>query len=235
MNPVIKIAAMVVGGAGLFLGSLVGFSRMNGVPWHKVPLVGSAFPPPPEIEQPPQEPSVAPAPTPVVPPKLEAQTAGLGVLDVFRLDAPWNATQIEELVTDLKASKLELDKRLADIEKREAKLDARATLLDEQYAVVKGLRAELDRWKGELELQAAELENAKRQKNARDQAGWEQVAKLFEKGDATELGARLKTYEAQDAAKILAKLKPARAQEILNTLSGEEWKDFAEAYRLSVK
>ena len=235
MKQLIKSIGMAVGGAGLFLGAMVGFARMQGVAWHELPIVGSAFPVPPKIELRPEQPLPQAAATKAAPPKLEAQTASLGVLDVFRIDSPWTAAQIDELVNDLKTSKLDLEKRLADAADREAKLDARAIMLDEQYTVLKDLRREMERWKSELELQAAELESSKKAKTARDDLGWDQVAKLFEKGDAAELSARLKTYAPEEAAKILAKLKPTRAQEILNSLNGDEWKEFAEAYRLHTK
>jgi flagellar motility protein MotE (MotC chaperone) len=235
MNTAIKSVAFALGGSTLFVGSMVGFARMQGAEWHELPLLGRAFPSPPAQETSPVAPIQSPEPTTPTPPKLEARTAQLGVLDVFRIESPWTAAEIDQFVSEMKARKLELEQRLQALDAREQKLDHRSKLLDEQYAVLKDLRAELERWKAELEQRAAEIENAKQAKDSRDEAGWAQLAKLFEKGDPAELSTRLRSYSPPEAAKILARLKPARAQELLNGLSGAEWKEYADAYRQGAK
>jgi hypothetical protein len=233
MNPLLKKAAFALGGALLFATLFVVFSLVMGVPRHELAVVGSLFPSPEEAEDGGQATEAASDPRPVQrPPRPGAATAGLGVLDVFRLEAPFSTQELEKLVAELKTRRRELERRLEELDQREQRIVERSQFLDEQYQTLQTLRSGLEEWEAELEQRQIEVERDEAAERQREDEGWAQLARVFSEGDASEQGTKLTSYTPQEAARILHALKPARAKELLDALTGQQWKEYAEAYRL---
>ena len=224
-----KIALIAGGSLGAFVIAFTGFSLMLGTPPHEIAVMGSLFPTPTVEDE--AETSVARV-SEEEPPRPRVRNAGLGVLDVFRIDSPYSTSELDRLVKDVKRKLGELDQRHRESERREGELDERASFLDDQYATLQELRSGFESWEGELNLRQAEVERDESAREAREDASWRRLSKLFEKGDSREQASRLKGYEPEDAALILSQLKPARAQELLDGLPEADWQDYAEAYRL---
>jgi len=224
-----KIALFASGALGAFTVAFTGFSLMLGIPPHEIGLVGAMFPAP-EVEEAPEQP-VAQAPVESTP-RPRVRNAGLGVLDVFRIDSPYSTAELDGLAKDVKRKLGELDQRLRESAEREEELDQRALFLDEQYATLQELRSGLEGWETELDQRQAEVERDELARNEREDQSWQRLSKLFEKGDASEQASRLKGYDPEDAALILSRLKPTRAQELLEGLPEADWQIYAEAYRL---
>jgi hypothetical protein len=228
VNKKVKIAWGVAAGLTLFAGAFVGFALMLGVPLSKVFSIaretdgegrtatvdGNSLEP--ALEKQPAEP---------------ARPAGLGLLDVFQIQAPFSGDELQRLADELKRKLRELDLQRTALTEHEQRVVRRAELLDEQYAELQSLRARLDEWNSELAQRQAEVERDESARSARDQASWAALGKLFADGDAAELGERLASYPPEEAAKVLHTLKPARAKELLDGLAADKWKDYAEAYR----
>jgi hypothetical protein len=229
MNKGVKIGLMAGGGLLGFTFAYVAFALVLGVQPHEIPLVGKAFPAPAQ-EQPA---SVAPAPAPAAEPKLRIETASLGLLDVFQIEAPYSSKELEQLVGDLKRKSKEYDERLAELGDRERRAAERAEFLDDQYAQLQRLRTGLEEWESELEQRQVEVQRDERTRVEREAESWAKLGKLFSEGDAAEQGKRLAAYTPDQAARILQSMKPARAKELLDNVGADKWKEFADAYRLA--
>ena len=225
MKKLLRIAALTAGALTLFSVAFLAFAWSRAAGPHELPVVGTLFPEP--VAEQGQEPLV------VAPPVQRpiASQAGLGLLDVFRVDSPLDKNALATLASDLKARLNALDAREAEQALAEQRLAERAQFLDEQLATINSLRTELERWQTELEQRQAEVLRDEGAKAERDAASWERMAKLFEKGEAPALAAKLGGYPPAEAALILRQLKPERARELLEGLGGESWKDYWDAYR----
>jgi hypothetical protein len=230
MKKALKILSLAAGAAGLFAAAFFGFGLLRGGSAHALPLVGALFPAPPG-EEAAQSEAKAEAPAPAPPPPKQA---GLGLLDVFLLESPMAAEEIQELARALKEQRAQLEQRSGELDEREERLDERALFMDEQSLALAQMRAELERWQGELEQRQAELERSEAVQGERDAASWQRMAKLFEKGEAASLARRLESWTPAEAAQLLVHLKPDRVRELLEALGGESWKDYWEAYRAAV-
>lgn len=227
MKKLLVPAALLTGALALFAVAFLGFAWMRADGPHELPLIGGLFPVPEEESAPASE--VADAPRPAAP---AAERAGLGLLDVFRVESSMSKEELSTLTTALKSRLAALDAREAELERGEARLAERSQLLDEQLATIGSLRTELERWQTELEARAAEVQRDEKAAQERDTASWSKLSKLFEKGDTASLAAKLAGYPPADAARVLVGLKPDRARELLEKIGGESWKDYWDAYRL---
>jgi len=229
MKKLLVPAALLVGAAALFTVAFLGFAWMRADGPHQLPLIGGFFPEPEAGLEDEPELVVAPRPRPEA-----AEQAGLGLLDVFRIDSPIAKEELATLASTLKTRLAALDAREAELGHAEARLAERSALLDEQLATINDLRTELERWQTELEARAAEVRRDEAAAAERDGESWSKLSKLFEKGDAASLAAKLGGYAPEQAAKVLVGLKPDRARELLEKLGGENWKDYWDAYRVAL-
>ncbi len=233
MNKGLKIGLIAGGGALAFTFAYVAFALVLGVQPHQIPLVGKAFPAPPETpaESTPtvaeDEPKSAPQPA------QGAQVAGIGLLDVFQIESPYSGQELETLVSDLKRKSKEFDQRLSELSERERRTAERSEFLDEQYAQLQRLRTGLEEWENELEQRQAEVKRDEKARVEREEESWAKLGKLFAEGDAAEQGKRLAAYTPEQAARILVTMKPARAKELLDSVGADKWKEFADAYRMA--
>lgn len=227
MNKTLKLALIGAGAALGFAGAFVGFSRMLGAGWHEIAVVGALFPEPPAPEDEREhEPAV------IIRHEPAARPAGIGVLDIFQLESPFTASELEELAGMLETKLAEVDQRLQEVAEREQRADDRSAFLDEQYATLNTLRTGLETWENDLRQRELDVERDEAARAEREAESWTRLAKLFEKGDAAEQSQRLLSYTPEEAASILFRLKPTRAQELLDQLEGDAWKQYAEAYRV---
>ena len=232
MNKNAKIGLYAGGGLLGFGLAYIAFALMLGVQPHDIPVAGAIFPKPPDAAQ--KEESPAPQePTSVSEPRRGStkEPARAGLLDVFQIESPYSASELESLVAELKRKSKELDQRSTELSERERRAEERSEFLDEQYAELQRLRNGLEQWESELELRQNEVENGEKARVERERSGWATLGKLFSEGDAAEQGKRLAQYAPEDAAKILQTLKPARAKELLDNVGGDKWKEYAEAFR----
>ncbi len=233
MNKGLKIG-LIAGGCALgFTFAYVAFALVLGVQPYQIPLVGKAFPPPPESPaQPPS--SVANNASGTTPRQApSAQVAGVGLLDVFQIESPYSGRELELLVSDLKRKSKEFDQRLGELAERERRSIERSEFLDEQYAQLQRLRTGLEEWESELQQRQAEVKRDEKARVEREVESWAKLGKLFAEGDAAEQGKRLATYTPEQAARILVTMKPSRAKDLLDNVGADKWKEFADAYRMA--
>jgi hypothetical protein len=232
MKKPLQILSLAAAALGLFAAAFFGFGLVRGGSAHALPLIGGWFPAPAGEEESAQvEPSHGANEAPVPSPPKQA---GLGLLDVFVLESPMAAEEIQDLARALKEQRAQVEQRSGELDEREERLDERALFMDEQSAALAEMRAELERWQGELETRQAELERGEAVHSEKDAASWQRMAKLFEKGEASALARRLEAWTPAEAAQLLMHLKPDRVRELLEALGGETWKDYWEAYRAAV-
>jgi flagellar motility protein MotE (MotC chaperone) len=163
-----------------------------------------------------------------------AHSAGLGVLAAFSLEAPYRAEELEELVNALRAERLELDAREAELADREGWMRERQAQVTAQIETLQELRAALDTKQRELELREAEVKGQEdTAANART-AHLGEMARLFESGEPEELAPRLVQFTPEEAGRMLRALSPERAVELLNALPSEQWKAYSESYGRTV-
>jgi flagellar motility protein MotE (MotC chaperone) len=190
---------------------------------------------------------VAAAPQPaVVPPTQPAARpparAGLGVLSAFSLDSPLSASQLAQLVDDLRTARAALQTEEKALAARQRDADARALLLDERERQIEDRMADLDEIKSELlarelEVRRLETEMAARQSApvdalppGADPTALAALAGLFQTGKPDELSKRLLQLSPAEAAPVLRALSDERAAQILNALPTDKWKGYATAY-----
>lgn len=231
MNKGLKIGLIAGGGLLAFSFAYVTFALVLGVQPHEIPLVGKVFPAPAEPEKAKEETATtAAAPSE---PKPTAQTASVGLLDVFQVESPYSAKELETLVADLKRKSKEFDQRMLELGERERRAAERSEFLDEQYAQLQRLRTGLEEWENELEQRQAEVQRNEKARAEREAESWAKLGKLFAEGDAADQGKKLANYTPEQAARILVTMKPARAKELLDNVGADKWKEFADAYRMA--
>lgn len=231
MKKGLKIGLIAGGGLLAFSFAYVTFALVLGVQPHEIPLVGKAFPAPVEPEKAKDEtPTPAAAPNA---PKTAPQTASVGLLDVFQVESPYTAKELETLVADLKRKSKEFDQRMLELGERERRAAERSEFLDEQYAQLQRLRTGLEEWENELEQRQAEVQRNEKARAEREAESWAKLGKLFAEGDPADQGKKLAAYTPEQAARILVTMKPARAKELLDNVGADKWKEFADAYRMA--
>lgn len=231
MKKGLKIGLIAGGGLLAFSFAYVTFALVLGVQPHEIPLVGKAFPAPVEPEKAKDEtPTPAAAPSE---PKTAPQTASVGLLDVFQVESPYTAKELETLVADLKRKSKEFDQRMLELGERERRAAERSEFLDEQYAQLQRLRTGLEEWENELEQRQAEVRRNEKARAEREAESWAKLGKLFAEGDPADQGKKLAAYTPEQAARILVTMKPARAKELLDNVGADKWKEFADAYRMA--
>jgi len=231
------IAAATLAGAGLFVGSYIGFGAAVGAPLNELVLVGALFP---ELEQEvivgrPEEPE-EPERTPdevrrEVMEKLRAPKRTASIVDLISVPAPYSTGELKALVTELEKGLDQLELRERAAAEREKELERRQAKLDEDYATLVRLQQSMDEWASELRQREAELD---RDSGALDEEATlirKRIGELFQDGDPEELVPRLTLFQPDEAAAVLATLPANRANELLNALQDNaDWKDYAEAY-----
>lgn len=241
----LELALLGIGGTSLFAVCFVGFASVAGVPMHTLPVVGGLYDAPEVIEEGPVEVPVDPTNPDELAPKPDFGPADRAVIsDAIATLGSWTLPppfEIEELVRLTE----EVRQAREDNERREQLLDSRELQLEEEYDRLQKRVLEIDEMRKDLEAREESL--------ARDRAGIEQLATelerpdlvrdenedrellrkalLFKDGDAETAAERLTAYPAAEAALILHKLgDDTRAIAILNALTGDQWKEYVDAY-----
>lgn len=227
MNTALKLLLVGVGSVSLFTVSFVGAALLQGAGLHELPMVGSLFHPPPV--EPDEDAPADPAP-PAPPLDAVPARAGIGLLDVFRIDGPLDPKELRALADDLKRKRALAEQRLAELDEREQRLGERVEFLDEQFQSLQSLRSSLESWELELEARQEEVDRDETAQSEREAVSWQRMAKLFEKGEAETLAFKLQAYTPAEAARILSRLKPDRARALLEALTTDGWKDYWDAY-----
>ena len=234
MNKSLELAAMALGGLSLFAVCFLGFAAMAGVPLHEVAVIGSLFPAPEEEGGTPS-PTTAelgfPSPTP---PQDTSDTdpgiSSRGVAGGWMTESPFSHEELKDLADSLKLKKLELDQGLDDLARREAEADAREASIAEQFTSLENLRTSLEEYGAELNLRASEVARDESAAEERDDERWANLAKLFSEQPVEDAVKRIQAYPAEEATRILLHLEDDTASEILNSLSGDAFLEYAEAY-----
>jgi len=229
MNRLLEILAMALGGCSLFAVCFLGFASMAGVPMHEVAVVGRFFP---EPEAPPAEHAVVESsPADQGPPTdQEVLATSLGALGAWSLTPPFTAQELKGLADELKLKRLQLEQGIRDQNERAKELDARESMLMEQFQALEDLRARLEAFEQELLVRSEEVARGEAAASVQEDRKWKNLADLFGGLDAEEAGRRLTAYPPAEATKILLRLEEDLALEVLNTLTGDRYLEYAEAW-----
>jgi hypothetical protein len=244
MKP-LRIPSMLLFGALVLFGSaFAGFAHLRGVPAQELPVLGALFRTP---AKPPRE-GMIPAPVKIaVTPRVESSAmqnplplpprrapSKTSVLDVFKLESPFTAAQLRELVETLRQRERQAEDRLDAAARKESQLAEREVALQDQQRRLLEMRAQLERMQSDLRTESAVLAQQLLQHRAIEDEAWRTRGRLFEEGEPELLAPRLATYAPEEAAQVLATLEPDRARDLLDALPAARWRDFAEAYALRV-
>jgi flagellar motility protein MotE (MotC chaperone) len=232
INKLLEYAAYAVGGVSLFLASLLVFALAAGVPAHDVALVGGFFPEPPAPQGTSnKEPGSEPARPKIQAKSLEDVVAStLGRLPGQTVTSPFDDSELETLVGDLKRLKLQYERELESVTKRGAEISEREASLDERAGLLQDLMAQLDQREGELALREEEVQRDESVAEENDAARWVKIAKVFAEGDATKMAGRLKLYGPEDGARILSNLEEDQRKALLDALPDSDFLEFNNAY-----
>jgi flagellar motility protein MotE (MotC chaperone) len=232
MNRILEILAMTLGGFSLFAVCFLGFASMAGVAPHELSVVGRFFPQPDPhpaeelvvdlTDEPPLE----------APPETDGEVlaTSLGVLGAWSLAPPFTAEELKGLADELKLKRMQLNRSLEDQSARERDLDGREAMLLEQFQALEDLRARLEASEQELLLRAEAVAQDETAAGEQEQRKWKKLAALFGALTAEEAGRKLTAYPPAEATEILVRLDQDLALEILNTLTGDRYLEYAEAW-----
>jgi len=232
INKILEYVAFAVGGVSLFLASLLVFALAAGVPAHEVAVIGGLFPePPPQAESTEKAAGDAPARPKIQAKSLEDVIAStLSRLPAQTGASPYDASELETLVGDLKRLKLQYDTDLAALEKRESSTAERDAAIAEQAQLLQDLMAQLDQREGELALREEELKRDENVATENENARWASIAKVFASGDPKKYAARLSKYTPEEAAHILINLDEKKQTALLDLLPEAQFADFLSAF-----
>ena len=232
------IAAVTLGGAGLFVGSYIGFGAAVGAPLHELAVVGGLFPEPEgsviiggdEDEEPDPEPDPDMHRRKILE-KLTAPKHTASIVDLVTVPAPYSTDELKTLVDELGDGIDRLELRERQAREREQEIERRQAKLDEDYATLIRLQQSMDDWASELRQREVDLNRATAVRDEKTREVRSRIGEAFLTGDPEELVPRLNLFEPAEAAGILITLPPKRANELLNALSDNaSWKDYVEAY-----
>lgn len=234
MNKSLELAAMALGGLSLFAVCFLGFAAMAGVPLHEVAVVGKVFPAPEEDGAEP-DPTTAelsfPSPSPPQDePGDDPAVSTRGVAGGWITESPFSHEELKDLADSLKLKKLELDQGLEELARREREAEAREASIAEQFASLESLRTSLEELGADLNLRAQEVARDESAAAERDDERWSNLARLFAEQPVEDAVKRIQAYPASEATRILLHLEDAVASEILNSITGDAFIEYAEAY-----
>jgi flagellar motility protein MotE (MotC chaperone) len=232
MNRMLEILAMTLGGFSLFAVCFLGFASMAGVAPHELSVVGRFFPQPdPEPEEE-QLVDLVDAPPEATPPKSgsEVLAASLGVLGAWSLTPPFSGEELKGLADELKLKRLQLNRSLEDQNARQRELDSREAMIIEQFEALEDLRARLEASEQELLLRAEAVSKDETAAGEQEERKWKKLAALFGALAPEEAGRKLTAYPPEEATQILVRLDEDLALEILNTLAGDRYMEYAGAW-----
>jgi len=230
MNKTLQAIAFSAGGLTLFGGAFIVFSALSGEPLHEIAFLRHfvgvpASPTAPEAERATPEEDAIGART-----GSEVLGEHAGLLGAFVLPSPFTSTQLNDVQTELKAKLREVQTELARERERELELDELEQATRDRYDELKAIRSGLEDWERDLELREQELERSASARAEQERESWRTLSKLFAEGDADEAAERLILYTPEEAANILRALDVDRAGEIINSIRGEGWKAYSDAF-----
>ncbi len=244
MNKLIELAAILLGGTSFFAVCFVGFAAFSGTPLNEVPVVGQLLPAPDEPQEGAKDAEHAAPETkdhaPETPKEHEDRAPRppreeLALLSTWSLPSPFSAEELLALVDQLKAQRLELDQREAQLALRESGIQEREEQVADEGASLTRLRKDLESY--ELDLATREFEVQRLEKDAADRqdARWADVGGVIAALESSAAGERLGKYTPEEAAQILRSIDEDKAVEILNQLQGDRWKEYVDAYTREAK
>ena len=229
MTKTIELIVMALGGLSLFICAFLGFAVMSGTPLSELALIGPLFV---GQENDAEETDLAlgELDNGVITTTKQVIEANIGLLSAYALQPPYTADELKELTVELKTAKVSYEERMRKLELRESSVSEREELLADQFKTLEEIRDDLERLEEELNLRSAELGRDEATESSPKAPRWIKIAKLFEKGDVSELVDKLIAYEPKDAAFILSNLPLKRSGELLNAVPQPKWKDYVEAF-----
>ncbi len=242
MNRIIEIAALLLGGVSFFAVCFVGFAAISGTPLNEVALIGELVDAPEEGGEPlahegePGEPQAHKvAEPPKEPEHARVVQSSLGMLSTWSLPSPFASEELQELVDEIKAERLELDQREAQLALRESEIQEHEGLLAEKTATLGHLRKELETYEVSLTTREFEVRRLEGEADERAELRWTEVGGVFAALDPEQAGQRLAQYSPAEASRILRAMDEEKAVEILNQLQGDRWKEYLDAYTQASK
>ena len=229
MNKILQYLGLASLAVLLFGGAFLGFAKISGAPMHTLPVVGGFFGAPTEDDAVADAPDDAERSSPARTVEDQVQ-AGANVLGAFVLPSPYTAEQLKDLELQLKSKLREAQLELDRMSLRRIELDEREVALQDRWAELQELRNTLERFEEDLNQRAEEIERDESARNAKERAALQDLAKVFESGEAAELVDKLKAYGEEDAAKLLAMMDVERAAELLRAMDAETSVRFSKAY-----
>jgi hypothetical protein len=235
MNPIIKYAALGLGGASLFAGTYVGIAAGSGAPLHEVAGINWFVDPPQDAEPGAPQPAVTRGTSPTdAPSGQELLEANAGMLGAFMLESPFNGTELRKLENELRMQVRKSTVERERLQVRGLELDEREQSLRERQAELAEQRTKLEDLENSIDLRMAELVADETIHAEQQLQGWRDMAKLYAGGDARANALMLAEESPADAALILRELKAQQAAEILREINpASERKKFMDAYRLA--
>jgi len=230
MNKILQAILFSAGGLALFGGAFVVFSALSGEPLHEIAVLRHFV----------GEPAASGAPAPerattkedAIGARTGSELLGehAGLLGAFVLPSPFTSTQLHGVQSELKGKLREVQAELGRLRERELELDELEQAARDRYDELKAIRSGLEDWERDLELREQELERSVGARSDQERESWRTLSKLFAEDDAEEAAERLVLYTPAEAANILRALDPERVGQIINSIQGEQWKAYSDAY-----
>ncbi|MFT4539856.1 MAG: flagellar motility protein MotE (MotC chaperone) [Planctomycetota bacterium] len=229
----LKYAAFTLAGIVLFAASFFLFAVMSGTPLEELAMIGGMFDKGGEAEV------ISGDPEPDVTTELAEDrrpaevvlSSATSPLQSFLLQSPFSTDELQKLQAELKTKITANEARQLELNERQREIETREQHLEDRWGELAGLREDLNDRELELSQRGDELTRDARVAEEREQASWEGIAKIFEEGKVKDLTDKLLSFPASNAALILRAMPESRAAELLQSITGEKFREYMEAYR----
>jgi flagellar motility protein MotE (MotC chaperone) len=241
MNKYLKYGLFGLGGLMLFAVTFTMVAVFSGAPLHEMAGIGMFIDPPEEeegiAEATTGEEGAADPDAPVEPISgTDALMKNAGLLQAWSMPSPYTGSELHKLEKELTDQVRENSLERQRLRVRRLELDELEKTLTDKYTELADLRAKLEEFEGKLALREAELLRDESSEVDRRRQGWEDLAKIYEGGDAAQNAMLIAEEKPADGALILRALPEEEAGKILREITPDTLrKEFFDAYRAAAE
>ena len=233
---ILKGAAYMVAGLGLFVGSYVIVAARSGAELSELPIIGGMFPERVDVadEESAEPQTIAQEVEEDQRPQHQVIETSENVLSIFALDQPFTSEGLITLEKALEARMGAVEQRLRDLDQREREMNDQSEYLEDWENRLIALNDQLVNLKEESALQGEELDAANRAKEEKLNESRVRAAELYTDGKADEAAKRLlATYPPSEIGRILTFMDTERARNLMEQMhksSPKEYPDIQKAW-----
>ena len=234
---IVKYAAISLAAIVLFAASFFLFAILSGTPLDQLAVIGKYMAKSQDESQVPADPetSVASELKEDRRPEEVVLSSATSPLQAFLLQSPFSTEELQQLQSELKSKITANAARQLDLNARQREIETREKHLEDRWSELEAIRNALNQRELELTQRGDEIDREARVAAETEEASWEGIASIFSEGKVKDLKDKLLAFPPEKAALIMKSLPESRAAELLQTLTGEDFRTYTDAYRKAME